>query len=386
MVPAAPTSVPVNDLGRTPPDRAAEVAAAVERVLRRGWYVLGPEVQALEAELAQAWGVAGAVGVANGTDALELALRAVGCGPGDEVVLAANAGGYGSVACLAVGASPVYAEVAWPGASLDPASVASVVGPSTKAVVVTHLYGVVADVAALRAVLPAGVAVVEDAAQAHGGRSRDGWVGTLGDVAAFSFYPTKNLGAVGDGGAVTSPRPEVVERVHQLRQYGWGERFVAEVPGGRNSRLDEVQAAVLRTRLPHLAEANRRRRQVAAAYHTVARGRLSFAHGGRGPDDEGWVGHLCVARHPARDDLRALLAEGGVATAVHYPVPDHRQPGLGARPGVASRHAPLDETERAAREVLSLPCFPELTDAEVEVVCRALDAALDRLGPPGDQR
>jgi aminotransferase EvaB len=375
--------VPANDLGRTPPALAAEVAEAVGRVLRRGWYVLGPEVEAFEAELSQAWGLAGAVGVANGTDALELALRAVGCGPGDEVVVAANAGGYATVACLATGATPVLADVAWPGASVDPASVAAAVGPATRAVVVTHLYGIVADVAAVRAVLPAGVAVVEDAAQAHGGRWAGRHVGALGDAAAFSFYPTKNLGGVGDGGAVTSTRPEVVATARQLRQYGWGERFVAAVPGGRNSRLDEVQAAVLRAKLPVLSEANRRRRQVATAYQAAAGDRLRFAHEGCGPDDEGWVAHLCVARHPARDELQARLSEAGVAAAVHYPVPDHRQPGLSARLPAASLPVPLVETERAAAEVLSLPCFPELTDAEVDLVCRALDAALDRVGTAG---
>ena len=359
-------TVPFNDLARQHRDLAAELERAVVAVMQRGWYALGPEVEAFESEFSTFCGTAGCVGVANGTDAIELALRAVGCGPGHEVVMVANAGMYAAVACVAVGATPVFVDVAPDTGTPHAESIARAVSPRTRAVVVTHLYGMVVDVGAVRAAIGSrDVAIIEDVAQAHGGAIDGRRAGALGDAAAFSFYPTKNMGAAGDGGAVTSNDAAVLAAVRQLRQYGWTERFQATRPGGRNSRLDEIQAAVLRIKLQHLERGNERRRAIAAAYVEAAAGALHFPHVAA----LDYVGHLCVARHPDRDRLRAELEALGIGTAIHYPVPDHLQPALA---GVAVRHDGLDETQRMAKEVFSLPCFPELTDAEIARVCQAL--------------
>ncbi|MCA0144463.1 DegT/DnrJ/EryC1/StrS aminotransferase family protein [Blastococcus sp. LR1] len=342
----------------------SELEAAALRTLRSGWYVHGREHSAFEVELATTVGAAHAVGVASGTDALELALRAVGAGPGAEVVTAGNAGGYAATAALAAGADVVVADVDPGTMLLDPESAAAACTPRTVAVVVTHLYGRAADVTALRAALPDGVAVVEDCAQSIGARTADGSCGSLGDVGTFSFYPTKNLGALGDGGAVTCSSDEFAERLRALRQYGWSERYVIGIPGGRNSRLDELQAALLRVKLPHLAGWNARRREIVAEYARAAEGTELVLH----PPAAGDVGHLAVGRHPRRDEFAARLAEAGVATAVHYPVPDHRQPALTVRVGPTGAEA----VEQACAEVVSLPCFALLTDAEVEAVCAAV--------------
>lgn len=337
-----------------------------------GWYVLGPEVEAFEAELASWCGAAGSVGVANGTDALELALRGVGVEPGDEVITVANAGGYSSIACAAIGARVRYVDVDTQTLGIDPDAVLSAVSERTRAVVVTHLYGIVAAAELLRSALPADVAVVEDASQAHGARSGTGRVGAVGDAAAFSFYPTKNLGALGDGGAVVSVRPDVLERVRLLRQYGWTERNCATIAGGRNSRLDEVQAAVLRVKLGHVDRWNDRRRAIARRWRTEARvPGLTFVSSPVADD----VAHLCVARHPARDQLRVALDKEGIDTAVHFALPDHRQPAF------AGWGAPeLPVTERSAAEVLTLPCFAQLRDDELDRAIAALAAGGDIIG------
>jgi aminotransferase EvaB len=225
----------------------------------------------------------------------------------------------------------------------------------------------VADVAALRAALPEGVAVVEDCAQAIGAGTAGAICGSLGDAGAFSFYPTKNLGALGDGGAVTCRSDATAERVRALRQYGWSQRYVVGTPGGRNSRLDELQAAVLRVKLPHVGAWNARRRDVLTAYAAAAEG-TTFDFRAPGPGD---VGHLAVGRHPQRDGFARQLADLGIASAVHYPVPDHRQPALRVRLGPTG----AEVTERACAEIVSLPCFAQLTDAELEAVCAAIRRA-----------
>jgi dTDP-4-amino-4,6-dideoxygalactose transaminase len=362
-------SVPFNDLARQHLLHADALEEAALRVMRGGWYALGPEVEAFESELAAYCGVAGCVGVANGTDALELAMRAVGCRPGDEVVMVANAGMYAAAACVAIGSTPVFVDVDPQTCTPSPQAVAALVTTSTRAIVVTHLYGIVVDACAVRDAVGPSIAIIEDVAQAHGGRINGVSTGAMGDVAAFSFYPTKNLGAVGDGGAVTSNDSGVLATVRELRQYGWQERFHATRPDGRNSRLDEIQAAILRVKLGGLEEGNRKRQAIAGAFVDAARGRIAFVH----ETAAGYVGHLCVARREDRDRLRAELGRRGIGTAVHYPEPDHLQPALAAVP---FRHAGLAETERACDEVLSLPCFPELTDREVDRVCAALDEVL----------
>ncbi|WP_448625337.1 DegT/DnrJ/EryC1/StrS family aminotransferase [Geodermatophilus sp. URMC 64] len=357
-------TVPFNETAREYRALQEELEAAALAVLRGGHYVHGAEHAAVERDLAGYLGAPYAVGVANGTDALEIALRAVGVRAGREVVTAGNAGGYAAAAARLIGADVVVADVDPRTLLLDPASAAAACTDRTAAVVVTHLYGRAADVAALRGALPASVAIVEDCAQAIGADGAGGRCGTLGDVGTFSFYPTKNLGALGDGGAVTCRDAETAERVRALRQYGWSERYVVGTEGGRNSRLDELQAALLRVKLPHVDAWNTRRRAIVAAYAAAAVGTSLELPAPAAGD----VGHLAVGRHRRRDDLAARLAGLGVATAVHYPVPDHVQAPLGARPGPTG----VAEVERACAEVISLPCFAYLTDAEVDRVCDAI--------------
>ncbi len=397
-----PTSapIPVADPARALARIRPAVEAAIAAVLDSGRLVLGPQVEAFEDEFA-AWcasappdvtrpatgttGATGAtgpvvrpvlhaVGVGNGTDALELALRSLELPAGAEVVLAANAGFYAASACLAVGARPVFADIDPHTHGLDPDAVAAVVGPRTAAIVVTHLYGQLARVEELVTLARrAGLAVVEDGAQAHGAGRAGQRVGTFGDVAAFSFYPTKNLPALGDGGAVVTADPARAARLRSLRQHGWTQRYAVTVAGGRNSRLDEVQAAVLRVALPCVDTWNAERRAVATAYRQAAGTRAAVV-GSDGPD---FVGHLAVvvAGPGRRTSLAAALAADGVATAVHYPVCDHRQSVLA---GQAAAQAVLPRSEAMAEQVLTLPCFVGIRDDEVARVVTALDRALDR--------
>ena len=359
--------VPFNETAREYRALQPELEDAVLGALRHGHYVHGREHEAFERELADFLRVPHVVGVGNGTDALEIALRAVGTTAESEVVTAGNAGGYAAAAARAVGAGVVVADVDPQTLLMDPVSAAAACSGRTSAVVVTHLYGRAADVAALRAGLPAGVAIVEDCAQAIGAETPAGRCGSLGDIGTFSFYPTKNLGALGDGGAVSCRSPETADAVRSLRQYGWSERYVVGRAGGRNSRLDELQAAALRVKLPHVDAWNARRRAILGAYADAADGTpLSLP----APAD-GDVAHLAVGRHPRREEFARRMAELGVATAVHYPVADHLQPALGAHPGPTG----ADEAARACAEVISLPCFGYLTDAEVDRVCEAVRRA-----------
>jgi dTDP-4-amino-4,6-dideoxygalactose transaminase len=361
-------AVPFNDLGRYATRIADRLAEATRRVIDSGWFLLGPETEQFEATFATACASAHGIGVANGTDALELALRSVGCGPGDEVLMVANAGMYAATAALAIGATPVFVDVDPATLLIQPAPAAALAGPRTRAAVATHLYGNVVDVEGLRAVLRPDVAVVEDCAQAHGATLRARPVGSLGDVAAFSFYPTKNLGALGDAGMVVTGDDRIADRARALRQYGWTSRYYSTLPGGRNSRIDEIQAAVLLAVLPDLAERNARRVAIQARYQDELGDRLAFVATTPGAEP---VAHLCVARHPDRDALVAGLGAAGVAAAVHYPIADHEQPALDARP---FRQGSLTVTEQACREVISLPCFPDLTDDEVSQVIAAVGA------------
>ena len=346
---------------------AAELQQAAVRVLRSGWYVDGAEVRAFEREFADYCGQPHCAAVSSGTDALEIALRALGCGPGDEVITVANAGMYAVTACLHVGAMPVFADIDGGTLLIAPESVEKALSPRTAAVVVTHLYGKLVDVPRIARVLDGRpVAILEDCAQSHGARAGAGHAGGLGDIAAFSFYPTKNLGGLGDGGAILTHRADLAAKVGEFRQYGWTRRFVARVPYGRNSRMDEIQAAFLRAKLPKLDAWNTRRRSIVARYRDVCQTTAWHVVHEPGPD---FAAHLCVVRHPRRDAAREQLAQVGIATAIHYPVPDHQQEALR---GVEWRAPDLSTTERVQEEILTLPCFPELTDAEVDRVCAAL--------------
>ena len=357
--------IPMNDVSRRL-RRHPSIAAAVARVIKSGRFLHGPEQEAFEAELATYLGRRFCVGVASGTDALELAIRVADRSRGGPVVTAANAGGYTTSACRRVGVPMRFADVSHETQCLTPETVQPIIAGAS-VLVVTHLYGRVADAAALKTLCEAhGVALVEDCAQALGGGPPAARAGSFGDLAAVSFYPTKNLGALGDGGAVLTSSPEHDATLRSLRQYGWSEKYVVALTGGVNSRLGEIQAAVLRAQLPLLDAMNDRRRQIIRNYRgAVSRPERIDLLEANEPDH---AGHLAVALVTCRDQIRAQLADQGVATDIHYPVPDHRQPAFTADYG----HFDLPVTERSAAEVLSLPCFPELTDQEVQHVCRAL--------------
>ena len=357
--------IPLNDLQRCVGAHVDAIKNAIDQVLASGRYVLGNAVASFEREFADYCGVAHCVGVGNGSDALELALRALGVAANDEVVTVANAAMYSTLAIRAIGATPVYADVDDATLTMNVASLRGVLTQETRAIIVTHLYGRLADIGAIKALaVSAGLPLIEDCAQAHGAGLEGQRAGGFGNIGCFSFYPTKNLGAVGDGGAVTTDDAGLAARVRALRQYGWQQKYVVAVAGGRNSRLDELQAAVLRVKLRHLDVMNIRRRAIAQSYSNRIRNTRI-----RTPAIEGenHVAHLYIVRTAERESLRSHLAQHGVGTDIHYPLPDHRQPTVTGTKSATS----LPTTEQACREVLTLPCFPEMTDAEADYVITA---------------
>lgn len=344
-----------------------EIRAAIDRVLASGTYILGREVEAFEEAFAAYLGAAHAVGVGNGTDALALALRAVGVGPADEVITVSHSAVATAAAIEQIGAVPVFCDIDPVTRCLDPGRVEALIGPRTRAVVPVHIYGHPVSMPELLEVARRhGLRVVEDGAQAHGAELHGRRIGTFGDAAAFSFYPTKNLGALGDGGAVVSSDPAVADRARELRQYGWRERYVSDYPGV-NSRLDELQAAILRVKLGTLDASNARRRAIAAAYTAACDGTLVLPP--EAPDDGLHAMHLYVVESELRDELAATLAAAGIGTGLHYPAPIHLQPAYRGRIRGAGD---LACTERLYRRMLSLPMFPELDGRSVERVCTAL--------------
>lgn len=361
-----PPRVPLNDLSRRSQALGGELEDSLLRVVRRGWYLHGAEVAAFEEEFAAYCGSGRCVGVASGTDALQLALMSTGCEAGAEILTAANAGGYTTVAALAAGLLPRYADISPETLCLTAETVEAALTDRTRAVVVTHLYGQLAEMQAIAKVCrDRSLALVEDCAQAAGARRTHRGAGTFGDVAAFSFYPTKNLGALGDAGAVLTDAPHIEARVRRLAQYGWEDKYRVTETGGRNSRLDELQAAALRTALPRLDGWNIRRREIVERYRDALGDGPNRMVSRAGPD---YVAHLAVALLHDRDAVAAQLREAGVSTDVHYPTPDYRQPAWSStHPDVS-----LPVTEEATARVLTLPCFPELDDEEVEGVARVL--------------
>lgn len=363
-----PAEIPLNDTARTYAAFAGVLDAAVKSTMASGWWINGPRNEQFAEVFSRFIGVAHCQPVANGTDALELALRGlIECGrtAGREVVTAANAGGYATTACWHVGLTPVYADVERMTQLIDIASAVRALSSETAAVVATHLYGGLVDVAALRRAMDAagyaGVPIVEDCAQAHGGSIGGVRVGALGDVATFSFYPTKNLGAIGDAGAVVTSDPTLFATIRQLAQYGWSRKYEVARAGGRNSRMDEVQAAVLCTLLPHLDELNARRQAILATY-AGANTEVAFVR-----PASGTVAHLAVALTSSRDAFREHMSRRGIATDIHYPILDCDQPGWAGSP------APELPVSRASnREIVTVPCFPFMTDTEVSRVADAI--------------
>ncbi len=354
--------IPVNDLKRQNAPLMASLAAIAGEVIESGWYILGPRVAAFEKAFAAYCGAAECISTGNGTDALELALRACGVGAGDQVAVVANAGGYGAAAVRAAGAEPLFVDVEPEFMLMDARSLEARMTGRTRAVIATHLYGRMADMPRLLAVAAArGAAVIEDCAQAHGAQLAGKRAGAWGAAACFSFYPTKNLGALGDGGAIVTSDAAVAERARRLRQYGWASKYRSTLAGGRNSRLDEMQAALLAVKLPLLDGWNERRRAIARRYDQ--------ALGASRARDAADVVHLYVLRARDRDAARERLRAAGIGTDVHYPIPDHRQEP--AR-GEAWAACALPVTEQCCREVLTVPCFPELSEEEAGRVAAAL--------------
>ena len=363
--------IPLCDLDAQHQPLRVELEAAFQRVLRSSRFVLGPEVEAFEREVAAAIGVDHAVGVSSGTDALLAMLMALGLGPGDEVVTTPFSFFATVEAILRVGARPVFADIEAETFNLDPDQAASGLGPRTKAILVVHLFGQPAHTGALGATARgAGIPLLEDAAQAIGARALHPAgtppVGALGLAAALSFHPSKNLGGLGDGGMVLTSDRSFAERVRMLRAHGSREKFLHAAVGG-NFRLDELQAALLRVKLPHLAVWNTERRRIAGLYlEELAELPLRLP-----ATDAGGVWHQFVVRVPdgRRDLLARHLQDRGVATAVYYPVPLHLQPALaalGGRPGQFPR------AEQAARETLALPIHPELSADRLRHVCESV--------------
>ena len=350
--------IPVNSLSRHIAPLQDKLSQIAGDIIASGYYVLGPNVKAYEQEFAGYCGARHCVSVANGTDALELSLKALGIGQGDRVAVVANAAMYGTSAVLACGAAPIFVDTgAGTGLMSVAALEAALAGKTTpKAVIVTHLYGQLAEIEAIVALCHArGIKVVEDCAQAHGAERNGRRAGSFGDIASFSFYPTKNLGALGDGGAIVTGDDALATRAAQLRQYGWTAKYTNSLRGGRNSRLDELQAAMLRHMLTSLDGWNLRRRDIANRYARGLSNPKIASAGVVGADN---VAHLYVVRCDQRDALRAHLQAAGVQTEVHYPLCDHRQPcHEGAFDSVA-----LPNTEADAICVMTLPSFPELTD------------------------
>jgi len=354
--------------------RKAEIDAAISRVLASGRYILGEEVAAFEREFADYCGAAFGVGVNSGTDALIVALRAFGIGEGDEVITVSHTAVATVAAIVAAGAQPVLVDIDPTTCTIDPVMFERAIGPRTRAIVPVHLYGLPADMDAVMAIAEGhGLKVIEDCAQATGARHRGRRVGTIGHAGCFSFYPTKNLGAVGDGGMIVTNDHALAARASAVRQYGWNEARESQVDG-LNSRLDELQAAVLRAKLPHLDADNLRRAAIAAFYDEA----LSETGLGlpRGPEERQHVYHLYVVRSAVRDRICEGLRACGVAAGIHYPVPVHLQPAFRDR---GMTRWPLPHSEQAAAQVVSLPLYPELTDDQLDTVVSAVRAQLETM-------
>ena len=340
-----------------------EIDSAIARVMESGRYILGQEVAAFEEEFAAYIGVRYGIGVGSGTDALHLALRACGVGVGDEVITVSHTAVATAAAIELCGARPVFVDIHPSTFVIDPDQIERVITSRTKAIVPVHLYGHVADMKSIQSIARShGLVVVEDCAQSHGATYGGRKSGSMGDMAAFSFYPTKNLGAFGDGGMVITHNEKLAERVRLLREYGWRQRFNSEIPG-LNSRLDELQAAVLRVKLKHLEQGNGERRRKAAIYTKWLEGTDIVCPTEKEPAHH--VYHLYVIRTKRRDSLQAFLKEQGIGTLVHYPIPIHLQQAY-KHLGYARGDLPL--TEACSQEILSLPFFPELTESEIETV------------------
>jgi len=361
------TRIPINDLTRNL-GVDSDLVEALNRVIESGWFILGPESVAFENEFARFCGVRHCIGVANGTNALELALKALDVKQGDRVATVANAGMYSTIAILSVGAIPVFLDIDQATMLMEPKALYRTTQDNLTAVIVTHLFGRMADMPSiLDHTQKYGIHVIEDCAQAHGAILESKRAGAWGKIGCFSFYPTKNLGAFGDAGAITTNDDHLAEKIKRLRQYGWGDKYHSLVAGGMNSRMDEIQAAILRIKLPHLDEWNRARREIADAYqsginHPLVNKPL--------PSNESDVCHLFIIRTNFRSELQAHLEACGITTDVHYPIPDYKQPSIAE----GFPHISLMNTEEACSQIITIPCFPGMEPEEISSVINAVES------------
>jgi dTDP-4-amino-4,6-dideoxygalactose transaminase len=360
--------IPFNDLKAAYVELREALDAAYRRVLESGYYILGPEVESFEAEFAAYCGVQHCVGVGNGLEAISLILKACGIGPGDSVIVPANTYIATWLPITHLGAEPIPVEPNEASYNIDPQRVEASIKPSTKAIIAVHLYGQPADMDALAQIARKHkLLLLEDAAQAHGARYNGRRVGSLGHAAAFSFYPTKNLGAVGDAGAVTTDDPALALRVRVLRNYGSRERYVNEL-AGFNSRLDELQAALLRVKLSKLDDWNKRRREIAEQYsRNLALVRQVILPQVMSASEPVW--HLFVVRSKSRDRLQGHLKTEGIDTLIHYPIPPHLSD---AYINLAKSRKSFPLTEALSGEILSLPIWPQMDDKIIEMVSQAI--------------
>ena len=361
------TQVPFNDLKPKVAAHRAAIDRAIARVLDRGYFILGPEVDAFEKELAAAMGMKDAVAVANGTDALILALEAKGIGPGDEVITSPMSAAFSALAISRLGATPVFGDIDPVTMNLDPLTIEALITPRTRGILPVHLYGHPADMDPIMDIaLRHRLVVVEDACQSHGARYKGRPVGSVAGIAGLSFYPTKNLGGFGDGGAILVDDPVLASKLRQLRNGGQSEKYRHDILG-TNSRLDDMQAAILRELLQTLEVETARRRAIAERYFEAFRG-LPLGL----PEEQGYaraVYHLFVVRHPRRAAFMAALAARGVGTLIHYPVALHLQRAFASLGG---KRGDRPAVERAAEEIVSLPVYPELTDVQVGAIVTAV--------------
>ena len=364
-----------NDLMPRDSQLRTEIDQAIKRVLDSGWFILGPEVEAFEAEFAAYHGLRHAVGVANGTDAIQLALLAGGVGPGDEIITVAHTAVATASAIEATGATPILVDIDSVTYTLDTSAAEARVSPRTKAIIPVHLYGHPADMTAITNLAKKhNLFVIEDCAQAHGARWHGQLVGTMGHLATFSFYPTKNLGAYGDGGAILTNDDDLGERLHRLRNYGQISRY-HHAERGINSRLDELQAAILRVKLRYLDAQNETRRKIATLYGDHLDGVESIVCPSESVDAY-HAYHLYVIRHAARDRLQEFLKETGIQTLIHYPIPVHLQP---AYVDLGYSIGDLPNTEKIANEILSLPLHMALTSDQVIHIADTITQIADGL-------
>ena len=369
--------VPFNDTSRVFLAHEGRLRDAIQDALQGGRWLFGTHTERFSREFADFCGTQYCLPVANGTDALELALRAL-IPPDDgqvrEVITVANAGGYTTTACRLVGAVPVYADINESDQLVNSESLLRCLGPDVAAVTVTHLYGGVVDVVRIRDQMQAlgfgHIPIIEDCSQAHGARLVDRRVGSMGDLGVFSFYPTKNLGAMGDAGAIVTSNGSLFEKLRATSQYGWARKYHVQLPYGRNSRMDEVQAAVLSSLLPYLDEYNTIRRGFYERYTSCVGGGLRPLVYSRGEQ----VAHLAVLRAEDRGGFVRFMAEQGVATDMHYPVLDCDQEGWRNLPMRLDPESNLEISRRAVTEIVSIPCFPLLEDAELTHICSALES------------